>query len=71
MLILTGPGAPELKVAQRHDDVLIATLRDDHTWQPLLVGPDETLEEATAERAAAELLAYRGQRIEYELARGR
>ena len=40
-------------------------------WHPLIAGLEHTLDEATAERAAAELLAYRRQRIDYELARSR
>jgi hypothetical protein len=71
MLILVGSGAPELTAAERHDDVLVATLRQNHTWRPLLAGPAHILDEATAERAAAELLAYRSQRTSYELARNR
>lgn len=71
MLILVGSGAPELTAAERHDDVLVATLRNSHTWRPLIAGPAHMLDEATAERAAAELLAYRSQRTDYELARNR
>lgn len=71
MLILAGSGAPELPPSEGHDDVLIATLRNSHTWRPLLAGPGHVLDEATAGRAATELLTYRSQRTDYELARNR
>lgn len=71
VLILTGSGTPELTVAERHDDVLVVALRDGHTWRQQLAGLDPTLDEATAEVAAAALLAYRNQRTDYELARSR
>jgi Nuclease-related domain len=71
MLILVGSGAPELTVAERQDDVLVATLRNSDTWRPVIAGTAHTLDEAAAERAAAELLAYRSQRTDYELARNR
>jgi hypothetical protein len=67
MLILAGSGAPELTVAERHDDVLVVTSRGPQTWRPLIAGREQTLDEATAARAAAELLAYRSERTEYEL----
>lgn len=67
MLILAGPGAPDLTGIERHDDVLIAPLRNSDAWQPQFTDPDGSLEEGTTRAAAAELLAYRSQRIDYEL----
>jgi ribosomal protein S28E/S33 len=71
ILILVGPGAPELTVAERHDDVLVASLRKGHNWRFLVANSAHTLDDATAERATAELLTYRSQRTDYELARDR
>ena len=51
MLILVGSGAPELTAAERHDDVLVATLRKSHTWRALIGSAEPTLHEITAERA--------------------
>ena len=56
-----------MTAAERHDDVLVTTLRHSRTWRPLIAGPNHALDEATAERAAAELLAYRSERTAYEL----
>lgn len=71
VLILTGSGAPDMTAAERHDDVLVISLRNGHAWRPHLAGLQPTLEEATAQVAASELLAYRSQRTDYELALGR
>jgi hypothetical protein len=71
MLVLAGSGAPELTSAEAHGDVLVATLGDSRTWRALIAGPEHTLEEATAERAATELFAYRRQRTDHELAHSR
>jgi Nuclease-related domain len=70
VLILTGSGAPHMTLAERHDDVLVVPLNHGHAWRSQLDGLDPTLDEATAQVAASELLAYRSQRTEYELARG-
>lgn len=69
MLILAGSGAPALAAAEQHGDVLVASLRSSDSWRPRIAGPAPSLDEATAERAAAELRAYRSQRTDYELAR--
>lgn len=71
MLILAGSGSPDLTAAERHNDVLVATFRDSHTWGPLLAGSEDIVDQPTAGRAAAELLAYRSQRTDYELTRSR
>jgi hypothetical protein len=71
VFVLAGSGAPELTATPRRDEVLVATVRTSSTWGPLLADPGEALDQATAERAAAELLAYRSQRIDHDLARGR
>lgn len=67
LLILAGSGAPKLTVGEWHDDVLVVTSRGPQAWHPLIAGPEQTLDEATAARAAAALLAYRSGRTEYEL----
>lgn len=71
VLILTGPGTPEMAVADWHDDVLVVPLRNGHPWGPQLADLDPTLDEVTAQVAASELLAYRSQRTDYELTRSR
>lgn len=71
VLILTGSGAPDMTVAELHDDVLVVPLRNGHAWRSLLAGLDPALDEATAHVAAAELLAYRSARTDYELTRTR
>lgn len=71
VLVLTGSGAPELTSAERHDDVLVISLRNGHAWLPQLADVETTLDEATAQVAASELMAYRRQRTHYELARSR
>ncbi|SNR97142.1 Nuclease-related domain-containing protein [Blastococcus mobilis] len=71
VLILTSSGTPKMTVAERHDDVLVVALRHGHTWRQQFAGLDPTLDEATAQVAAAALLAYRSQRTDYELARSR
>jgi hypothetical protein len=68
VLILMGSGAPDMTLAERHADVLVLALRNGHAWPPQLAGLEITLDEATAQVAAAELMAYRSQRINYELA---
>jgi hypothetical protein len=57
--------------AERRGDVLVVPLRNGHAWRPQLAGLEPTLDEATAQIAASELLAYRSQRTHYELAHGR
>ncbi len=71
VLILTGPGAPDLTLAERRDEVLIASLCSGHVWRSQLAGLDPRLDDSTAHMAATELLAYRKQRIDYELANSR
>jgi hypothetical protein len=71
LLILAGSGAPVLTATEQREDVHVTALRSTHTWRTLIAGPALLLDEATAERAAAELLAYRSQRTDYELARNR
>jgi len=68
VLILTGSGAPEMTLAERRDDVVVIPLRNGHARRPLLAGLEPTLDQATAQVAASELLAYRSQRTDYELA---
>jgi len=70
VLVLTGSGAPELTLAERRDDVPVISLRKGHAW-PQLAGLEPTLDEATAQVAASELMAYRSQRTDYELAHSR
>jgi hypothetical protein len=68
VLILTGSGAPDMTSPERHDGVLVVPFRNGHVWRSHLAGLDPTLDEATAQAAASELLAYRRQRTDYELA---
>jgi hypothetical protein len=67
MLIIAGPGAPDLAGVERHDDVLIATLRNSDAWHPEFTDSGGGLKEETTRAAVAELLAYRSQRTDYEL----
>ena len=60
-----------MTLAERHDDVLVISLRNGHAWRPQLAGLETTLDQATAQVAASELLAYRSQRTNYELAHSR
>ena len=71
VLILTGSGAPDMTLAERHDDVLVIPLRNGHAWRPQLAGLEPTLDEAAAQAAASALLTYRRQRTDYELAHSR
>jgi hypothetical protein len=71
MLILVGSGTPEMTVAERLGDVHVASLRNSDTWRPLVAGTAHTLDDAIAKRAITELLAYRSQRTDYELAHNR
>jgi hypothetical protein len=71
VLLAIADGSPDMTLAERHDDVLVISLRNGHAWRPQLAGLEPTLDEATAQAAASELLAYRRQRTDYELAHGR
>lgn len=71
LLILVGSGAPALTAAEQHNDVHVTALRSSETWRSLIAGPEHSLDEDTAQRAATELRAYCRQRIDYELARSR
>ena len=71
VLILTGSGAPDMALAERHEDVLVVALRHGHAWRSKLTGLGPSLDEATAQIAADELLDYRRQRTDYELSHSR
>ncbi|WP_175527220.1 nuclease-related domain-containing protein [Blastococcus tunisiensis] len=52
VLILTGSGAPDIILAERHDDVLLIALRNGHAWRSQLAGLEPIIDEAAAQVAA-------------------
>ncbi|WP_432489324.1 nuclease-related domain-containing protein [Kineococcus sp. SYSU DK018] len=69
VLVLAGPGAPHLPGRGiERDGVLIAALRDSHTWRPLMVGsaPGQAPALGTATAAARHLLTFCERRDQHQ-----
>jgi hypothetical protein len=67
VLLLTGPGAPDLAGGIEHRGVLIATLRTTEWLRRRLTGQTGSFDQQTATKAALQLRIYREERIRYEL----
>lgn len=68
VLVLAGPGAPEVPGGRDVEGVRVLAFRDSDTWRPQVAAPDPpvVLDEATARRVADVLLEHVRRRAEYE-----
>ncbi len=68
VLVLAGPGAPEVAGGQDVEGVRVLAFRDSDTWRPQLAALDRPVvcDEATARQVADVLLEHVSRRTEYE-----